>query len=65
MIAFLLMADELVLKSLAATQPSFVDDVAAIIVRRGHGNEPLPLASTDVAKLRKASYKIIKALIEV
>lgn len=65
MIAFLLMADELVLKSIAATRPSFVDDVAALIARRGHGNEPLPLASTDVAKLRKASYKIIKALIEV
>jgi hypothetical protein len=65
MIAFLLMADDQTLKSMSATQPSFVDDVAALIARRGHGNEPLPLASTDVAKLRKASYKIIKALIEV
>lgn len=65
MIAFLLMADDQTLKSISATQPSFVDDVAALIARRGHGNEPLPLASTDVAKLRKASYKIIKALIEV
>lgn len=65
MIAFLLMADEQTLKSIAATQPTFVDDVAALIARRGHGNEPLPLASTDVAKLREASYKIIKTLIEV
>lgn len=65
MIAFLLMADEHTLKSISATQPSFVDDVAMLIARRGHGNEPLPMASTDVAKLRKASYKIIKALIEV
>lgn len=64
-IAFLLMADEQTLKSVAATQPSFVDDLAVLIARRGHGNEPLPLASTDVAKLRKASYNIIKALIEV
>ncbi len=64
-IAFLLMADEQILKSVAATQPSFVDDLTALITRRGHGNEPLPLASTDVAKLRRTSYKIIKALIEV
>lgn len=65
MIALLLMADEQTLKSIAAAQPTFVDDIATLIARRGHGNEPLPLASTEVAKLRKASYKIIKALIEV
>lgn len=65
MIALLLMADEQTLKSIAATRPTFVDDVATLIARRGHGNEPLPLASTEVTKLRKASYKIIKALIEV
>lgn len=65
MIALLLMADEQTLKSIAATRPTFVDDVATLIARRGHGNEPLPLASTEVTELRKASYKIIKALIEV
>lgn len=64
-VALLLMAEEQILKSIAAAHPSFIDDLAVLIARRGHGNEPLPLEKTEVAKLRKASYKIIKVLIEV
>ncbi|WP_250962390.1 hypothetical protein [Pseudomonas sp. CG7] len=64
-IALLLMADEDVLKSIASTAPSFVDDMTAVITKRGHGNEPLPLLKEQVAQLRKASYKILKTLIEV
>jgi hypothetical protein len=64
-LAFLLMSDDDSLRSLADAQPSFVSDVAGVIARRGHGNEPLPLLKADTAKLRKASYKTIKTLIEV
>lgn len=64
-IALLLIADEDVLKSIASTAPSFVDDMTAVITKRGHGNEPLPMLKEQVAQLRKASYKIIKTLIEV
>lgn len=64
-LAFLLMSDDDSLRSLADAQPSFVNDVANVINRRGHGNEPLPLPKADIAKLRKASYKTIKTLIEV
>ena len=64
-LAFLLMSDDDSLHSLADAQPSFVNDVANIIAKRGHGNEPLPLSKAATAELRKASYKTIKTLIEV
>ncbi len=64
-VAFLLMSDGETLSAVVDSQPSFVDDVANVITRRGHGNEPLPLPKEEIAKLRKASYKIIKTLIEV
>jgi hypothetical protein len=64
-LASLLMSDEDRLRSIADTQPSFVNDVTTVITRRGHGNEPLPLSRADTAKLRKAAYKTIKTLIEV
>jgi hypothetical protein len=64
-LAFLLMSDDDSLRSLADAQPSFVSDVANVIARRGHGNEPLLLPKADTAELRKASYKTIKTLIEV
>jgi hypothetical protein len=49
----------------AAIQPSFLSDVSNIIVRRGHGNEPLPLSKNDIEKLRKSTYSTIKTLLEV
>lgn len=64
-VAFLLMSDHETLSAVADLQPSFLDDIANIITRRGHGNEPLPLPKADIEKIRKASYKTIKTLIEV
>lgn len=63
-IAFLLMSDGNTLRSIADSQPSFIDDIANVIARRGHGNEPLPLPTSDITKLRKASYSTIKTLME-
>ena len=54
-IAFLLVSDEDVLTSIYDVQPSFVDDMASLIIRRGHGNEPLPPPG-DIGHLRKSAH---------
>ncbi len=64
-IAFLLMSDGDTLRLITDSQPSFINDIANVIIKRRHGNEPLPLPKEEIAKLRKASYKTIKTLIEV
>lgn len=64
-ITFLLMADDDTLSALSESQPSFVNDMANIISRRGHGNEPLPLPKDDIAILRKSAFTTIKTLMEV
>ncbi len=63
-LAFLLVTDDDVLCSIAGIQPSFISDVAEIIIRRGHGNDPLPLPKKDIGKLRKSTYSTIKTLLE-
>lgn len=63
-IAFLLMSDDDILRAIADSQPTFIDDITTVIARRGHGNEPLPLPKAEIAKLRKATYSTIKTLIE-
>lgn len=63
-LAFLLVSDEETLGAVAASQPSFVSDVANLITRRGHGNEPRHLIKAEIAKLRKAALSTIKTLIE-
>ncbi|QIE30193.1 hypothetical protein [Caballeronia sp. SBC2] len=63
-IALLLMSGDDALCSIADFQPSFIDDIANVIVKRKHGNEQLRLPKADVKKLRKASYKTIKTLVE-
>jgi hypothetical protein len=64
-LAFLLVSDPDTLRSIAGVQPSFISDVADIIIRRGHGNEPLSLHKGDIGKLRKSAYSTIKTLLEV
>jgi hypothetical protein len=63
-IAFLLVSDDNSLHAIADLQPSFVNDIANVIIKRSHGNQPLPLQKTDMTELRKASYSTIKTLIE-
>ena len=63
-IAFLLMSNDDTLRIIADTHPSFIDDIAFVIIIRGHGNEPRPLPYADIAKLRKATYSTIKTLLE-
>lgn len=62
--AFLLVSDDETLRAVAASQPSLVTDMANLITRRGHGNEPLPLPKVEIAKLRKAALSTIKILTE-
>lgn len=63
-IALLLVSDENALAAIHDTQPTFVGDMANLIIRRGHGNEPLPLPKAKIAKLRKAALSTIKTLLE-
>lgn len=62
--AFLLVSDDGALHAVAASQPSFITDLANLIIRRGHGNEPLPLPKAEIAKLRKAALSTIKTIME-
>jgi len=63
-VAFLLMSDVHSLCSIADSQRTFIDDTEQVITKRRHGNEPLPLPTADIAKLRKAAYSTIKTLLE-
>lgn len=63
-IAFLLLSTQDTLRVITDSQPSFIDDIAVILTRRGHGNEPLPLPKVDIERLRKASFATIKTLSE-
>jgi len=63
-VAFLLMSDVDSLCSIADSQPTFIGDIEQVITKRRHGNEPLPLPTVDIAKLRKAAYSTIKTLLE-
>ncbi len=63
-IAFLLVSDEDALTAIHDTQPTFVGDMTNLIIRRGHGNEPLHLPKAKIAELRKAAFSTIKTLLE-
>lgn len=63
-IAFLLVSDEYILRSMAASQPFFTSDIANILAKREHGNDRLSLSKKDIQTLRKQSYTTIKTLQE-
>jgi len=63
-IAFLLLSTQDTLCAIADSQPSFIDDIEVILIRRGHGNEPLLLPRIEIERLRKASFATIKTLSE-
>lgn len=64
-LAFLLLFDIETLSTMADVQPSFMLDMADIITKRGHGNEPLPLSRVEIAKLRRATFSTIKTLTDI
>lgn len=63
-IALLLVSDEDTLATIYDIQPTFVDDLATLIIQRGHGNEPQPLPKAEIAKIRKTALLTIKTLLE-
>jgi hypothetical protein len=63
-IVFLLVSNLDTLCSVAATQPTFISDIASVLNLREHGNTPLPLPKDDICKLRKSTYLTIKTLLE-
>jgi hypothetical protein len=60
--ALLLMASDEFLERLAIADSHFLGTIAMILTR-GHGNEPLPLSKDDVGKLRRAALASIDALL--
>jgi hypothetical protein len=64
-VAFLLVSSEESLDTISKIQPSFLSDVTDIIIKRGHGNEPLPISKKEIKELRKLTYSTIKTLLEV
>jgi hypothetical protein len=63
-IALLLVSGEDALAAIHDRQPSFIGDMANLIILRGHGNEPLPLPKANITKLRKAALSTIKTLLD-
>ena len=65
LLAFLILADEDGLWLLHSKYPSFIEDIAEIIARRGHDNQSFTLSHTEVLSLRKKAYCSINTLLEV
>ena len=63
-LAWLVVTDADDLAAIQGSQPSLMGDMANLITRRGHGNEPLPLPKSDIAQLRKAAFTTIRTLME-
>lgn len=63
-IALLLVSEEGVLTTIHDTMPTFIADMANLIMRRGHGNEPIYLPRLEIAKIRKTVLSTIKTLLE-
>lgn len=63
-LAWLLVSDADELAAIHDTQPSLIGDMANLIARRGHGNEPLPLPKENIAQLRKVAFTTIRTLME-
>lgn len=64
-IALLLTAGESPLRELADSQLDFLEVIADIQVKRGHGNLPLPLAKVDAGKIRSRAITTLVALLEL
>ena len=62
-LAWLLVSDADELSAIHNVQPTLIGDMANLIARRRHGNEPLPLPKSDIAQLRKAAFITIRTLI--
>ena len=63
-VGYLLTASPEQLESLAANQPSLVQDIGEVLVRRGHGNQALPMTRSEAGRLRKATLNSIRTLLE-
>ena len=62
-LALLLKASDSFLHRLALEDPHFLATIASIHVVRGHGNESVPMSIGDVAKMRRAAFASLNALL--
>jgi hypothetical protein len=63
-ITLLLTAREDVLKEIANLQPDFLVVMADILAKRGHANQPAPMQTKDIGKLRKSAINTVRTLLE-
>lgn len=62
--ALLLVLSDEQLVNLAAVQPSLLADIGAVISKRAHGNEPVPLGKSAAKSLRTSAINSIRTLME-
>jgi hypothetical protein len=63
-VAMLIVFEPDALLAIGHMHSSFITDVAHVIDRRGHGNEPLPLPRKQILEMRNAAYRTMKTLLE-
>lgn len=52
------------LESLAARQPSLLQDINDVLAPRGHGNQVVPMTKSEAGRLRQAALNSIRTLLE-
>lgn len=63
-IGYLLAASAERLERVAASQPSLLQDISDVLARRGHGNQAIPMTKSEAGRLRKATLRSIRTLLE-
>lgn len=64
-VAWLVVAEDDVLRRVASRTPSFLVDIDRLIAIDGHGNQSIPMLSSELNSLCKNIYNIIITLMEV
>lgn len=64
-IGYLLAATAERLEEVAASQPSLLQDISDVLACRGHGNQAIPMTKSEAGRLRKATLRSIRTLLEV
>ena len=64
LVAYLITAGPERLAQLAEQHPSLLQDLGEVLARRGHGNEAVPMTKSGADRLRKATLKSIRTLLE-
>ncbi|MFN4002079.1 hypothetical protein [Microcella sp.] len=64
LVAYLITAGPERLVQLAEQQPALLQDLGEVLARRGHGNEAAPMSKAEAGRLRRATLRSIRTLLE-